>query len=224
MAKQANTSIKRIQIDKTNRFMVGSIAFAAFVTVFCLMASRALISQQSYQSRVIKEKGKAVKQLQENITATKSLVSAYGNFVSQSDNVLGGNPSGTASNDGDNAKIILDALPSKYDFPALATSLQGLIAGQGAKINAITGTDDELKQQNTSSPNPQPVEIPFQVSIAGPPSTIQNVITAMQRSIRPIQIQTITFTADQTTLQATISGKTFYQPEKSLTITTKEIK
>ncbi|HSX44036.1 MAG TPA: hypothetical protein VLE69_01945 [Candidatus Saccharimonadales bacterium] len=224
MAKQANTSIKRIQIDKTNRFMVGSIAIASFITVFCLMASRALISQQSYQSRVIKQKGIAVKQLQSNITATKSLVTAYSNFVSQSDNVLGGNPSGTGSNDGDNAKIILDALPSKYDFPALATSLQGLLSGQGAKINGITGTDDELKQLNSSSPNPQPVEIPFQVTVAGPPSTIQNVIAAMQRSIRPIQIQTITFTADQTNLQATISAKTFYQPEKSLTITTKEIK
>ncbi len=224
MAKQANTSIKRIQIDKTNRFMVGSIAIASFITVFCLMASRALISQQSYQSRVIKQKGVAVKQLQSNITATKSLVTAYSNFVSQSDNVLGGNPSGTGSNDGDNAKIILDALPSKYDFPALATSLQGLLSGQGAKINGITGTDDELKQLNSSSPNPQPVEIPFQVTVAGPPSTIQNVIAAMQRSIRPIQIQTITFTADQTNLQATISAKTFYQPEKSLTITTKEIK
>src|SRR6185436_19057656 len=98
------------------------------ITVFSLMASRGLLGQRSYQARVINEKGKAVKQLQSNVAATKSLVDSYSNFTSLSSNVLGGNPRGTGDKDGDNGKIVLDSLPSKYDFPALTTSLEKILS------------------------------------------------------------------------------------------------
>jgi hypothetical protein len=53
---------------------------------------------------------------------------------------------------------------------------------------------------------------------------MQGLISTLDRSIRPFQIQTIEFTGADNGLHAVISAKTFYQPEKSLTITTKEIK
>lgn len=217
-------SSKRVQIDKANAKMVGAIAGTAFVVVFCLFASKALLDQRSYQSRVISAKTDAVEQLKSNIDAAKTLVTSYTEFVSRPTNALGGNPSGTGPNDGDNAKIVLDALPSKYDFPALATSLEKLLTGQGATLNSITGTDDEVNQQDTASPNPEAIEIPFQASITGSYDSVVKTINDLQRSIRPIQIQTLSFNAVSGEIQVSINARTYYQPEKSLTITTKEIK
>ena len=149
-----NRSVKHVQIDKANSRMVAIVAMAAFVVVFSLVASRALLGQRSYQARVIAGKQKAVKQLKDNITSVDSLVKSYSVFVSSSTNVLGGNSTGTGAQDGDNAKLVLDALPSQYDFPALATSLEKILTSKNYKINSITGTDDEIKQQNKTKPKP----------------------------------------------------------------------
>lgn len=224
MAQKPALSTKRIQIDKTNQNMIILIAVASFVTVFCLVASRALISQQRYQSRVIKEKGVAVKQLKDNIAAADSLKKSYSDFVSQPENVLRGNPSGSGEKDGDNGKIVLDALPSKYDFPALTTSLEKILSDKSYKIESITGADDELNQQNSAGPAPTPVEMPFEISVSGQYASMKSLVDTLDRSIRPFQIQTIEFSGSGSGIHATINAKTFYQPEKSLTITTKEIK
>ena len=122
----ANTrqSAKHLQINKANSNMVIIIAVAAFVVVFSLVASRALLEKSSYQRRVIAAKQKASNQLKANVEASKSLQASYKTFVSNPNNIIGGNPSGSGDNDGDNAKITLDALPSQYDFPALTSSLE----------------------------------------------------------------------------------------------------
>ena len=219
-----NVSVKHIEIDKANSRMVAIVAMAAFVVVFSLVVSRALLGQRSYQARVIAGKQKAVKQLKDNITSVDSLVKSYSVFVSSSTNVLGGNSTGTGAQDGDNAKLVLDALPSQYDFPALATSLEKILTSKNYKINSITGTDDEINQQNTAKPNPEPVDMPFQISINGTYASMQDLINTLERSIRPFQLQSIEFTGDDQDIRALISAKTFYQPEKSLKITTEVVK
>lgn len=218
-------SSKRLLIDKANNMIVLVVAAASFVTVFSLVASRALLSQQAYQARVTSEKEKAVKQLKTNINAVKDLHTAYQAFVSTPDNLLGGNPKGSGDKDGDNARLILDALPSKYDFPALATSLEKLLSLQNFKIQGITGTDQEIQQStNASSPNPEPVPMPFQISFSGSYASMGFLFQTLERSIRPIQIHTLDLTGRDSDMQATISGQTFYQPAKSLSITTKVVK
>lgn len=205
--------------------MIGIIAGASFAVVFCLIASRSLWSQKTYQSKIISAKETAVKQLQENIESTKALTTSYNEFESRPENVIGGNPQGSGENDGDNAQIVLDALPSVYDYPALASSLDKLLTRQGTKLEGISGTDDEVNQQNNDgTPDPQPVDIPFQASASGNYASIQKLVDSLQRSIRPIQLESLDLIANNGELQLSINGKTFYQPEKSLTITTKEIK
>jgi len=217
-------SAKQLQINKANTRMIFVVGAASFVVVFSLVASKTLLGQRSYQKRVINQKNIAVKQLQENISTTRDLVNSYKNFNNTPENVLGGNPKGSGEKDGDNAKIILDALPSKYDFPALATSLEKILTKQNYKIESIVGTDDEINQQDTSSPNPQPVEIPFQITVSASYSSMKNLMRTLQNSIRPIQIQTIEFSGQDNDLRVTINAKTFYQPGKNLNITTKDVK
>ncbi len=223
MAKKA-ISTKQLLINKANAQMVLASAIAAFLVIFSLVASRALLGQRGYQARVITEKEKAVKQLKANVKAVGELATAYTNFESTAENIIGGNPKGTGDRDGANAKIVLDALPSQYDFPALATSLEKILTDPSYKINSITGTDDELNQQNTTSPTPVPIEMPFQITVSGAYGSMQNLVGTLERSIRPFQVSKLDFSGKDSNIQATVSAKTFYQPAKNLTIKTKEIK
>jgi len=219
MAKM-QLSTKRVLIDKTNSRIVAYTAIAAFMVVFTLVASKTLISQAAYQNRVIGAKKQAVSQLKTDIQSTSNLVTAYKAFVDTPQNVIGGDPNGTGPKDGDNAKVTLDALPSKYDFPALATSLEKMLTSQNVQIQSITGTDDEVAQSSDqSSSNPQPVAMPFQISVTGNYQSIQNLVNTFNASIRPFQVQTMELSGNESNMTLTITAQTFYQPEKVFDIT-----
>lgn len=218
MAKTASFT-KRALIGKANSNMVVMTAIAAFVVVFCGVACKTLISQASYQNRVIAKKKEALSTLQADLNARNTLVASYKTFTGTPQNILGGNPDGTGPQDGDNAKIVLNALPSKYDFPALASSLDAIIKSQGLSILSISGTDEEVTQaSNQESTDPTPVPMPFQVKVGGSYESIRNLVSAFERSIRPFQVLKVEISGDEGSMSATIDAQTFYQPEKSLSI------
>jgi len=210
---------KRSLINKANSTMVIATAVAAFVLVFALVAGKSLLGQVGYQNKVINLKKQALKQLNADLDARDSLQESYQAFVGNNPNVLGGDTKGVSDRDGDNAKLVLDALPSKYDFPALTTSLEKIISAQNLKILGISGTDQEAAQADKqTSADPQPIAMPFQVQVNGSYVSIQSLIDVFLRSIRPFQIVTIELSGDENNMTATISAQTFYQPEKSLEI------
>lgn len=225
MARTASFT-KRALISKANSTIVVATAVAAFIVIFAGVASKALFSQAAYQNKVIDTKKQALATLKSDLNAVDSLKESYQVFVDTPQNVLGGNPSGTGDQDGDNAKIVLDALPSKYDFPALATSLEKLIISQGLTIQGITGTDEEVTQaENQTSTDPKPIAIPFQIRVSGSFESIKGLVAVFERSIRPIQVQRVEFSSSvQGAMDATIDAQTFYQPEKSLNIKTEVVK
>ncbi|HLC91728.1 MAG TPA: hypothetical protein VJC09_01620 [Candidatus Saccharimonadales bacterium] len=224
MAIKSNYS-KRIQIDKANAAVVVVTAISSFIVVFSLVASKALLSQRSYQSRVISKKEQARDQLKENIVTAKKLETSYKTFIDTTENIIGGNPIGQGERDGNNAQIVLDALPSSYDFPAVANSLEKLLTFKDLTIMSISGTDDELSQKSTNKAgSTQPVPIPFDVSVSGQYSSIQELVKIFESSIRPINISNIQLTGSDSKLTVNIKAQIYYQPATSLDITTKVIK
>lgn len=222
---RVTSSTKRSLIGKANSTIVLATGVAAFLIIFCLISSKTLLSQMGYQNRIMKAKKTAVSQLKTNLDARNSLVSSYAAFVNTPQNVIGGDPHGTGPQDGDNAKLVLDALPSQYDFPALATSLEKMITSQNLQISSIAGTDQELQQGAVSaSGNPQPVAMPFQVSVTGSYTNVLNLISIFNKSIRPFQILTMELSGNQNNMTATISAQTFFQPEKDFKISTEVVK
>lgn len=216
---------KRSLIGKANSTMVIATSVAAFVVVFGLIAGKAMMNQMSYQSRVIDAKKAGLNQLKKDISAVNSLQASYTDFADDSQNVLAGNAEGTGPQDGDNAKIVLDALPSKYDFPALTTSLEKLITGQGLQITSINGTDEEVTQKAKQvSTEPVPIAIPFQIQVNGAYGSVKNLVDVFLRSVRPFQIQSIELSGDESGMTASIKAQTYYQPEKSLNIKPEVVK
>ena len=216
---------KRLMIDKANATMMIVVGVTSFVVVFSLVASRALLSQSGYQSRVLKKRNEALNILKENNNNITSLVDSYKSFASETQNVLDGNPEGDGESDGDNPKIVLDALPSKYDFPGLISSIEKLLNDKGYKLEKIGGIDDEVTQHEGTSVTPQPIDMPFPVSVKTNVTGMQNVLQLMELSIRPIYVQKLKVTAEQGgALLVDISAKSFYQPEKTLKIRTEVVK
>jgi hypothetical protein len=222
----AAPSTKRLMIDKANTRIVVYVSVAAFIFMFSIVATKTLLGQAAYQNRIISAKRKAVNQLKTDISTASQLQTAYNQFVGEPQNAIGGDPNGTGPQDGNNAKIVLDALPSNYDFPGLTTALDNLLTAQnGVKINSISGTDDEVAQSTTpSSSNPQAVPIPFSVSVGGNYGSMQDVVNVFERSIRPIQIQTLQISGNGDTLSMNLTAQTYYQPAKSLQINKEEVK
>lgn len=225
MAKGAQLSAKRIAIDKANTSVVIAVGVAAFIVVFSLIASRALLVQRSYQAKVITKKETALKQLKTNVKEADKLTIAYQEFTGAPTNVLGGNPKGTGDKDGENPRIVLDALPSKYDFPALATSLNKLVTDNSFRVETITGTDDELNQAtNQSSESPAPVDMPFVLDATLGSSDGKRFLELFERSIRPVQVSRVSIVGQKDQLKITITGKTYYQPAKNLNIKNEVVK
>jgi Tfp pilus assembly protein PilO len=218
---KTNFSVKRLQINKDKTRLVATVAIASAIVVFALITCKSLVSEASYLNRVINEKEKALKQLEENEKAVGSLVESYKAFASQSPNLLGGDPNGEADRDGDNGKLVLDALPSKYDFPALTSSLEKLLTGY--TINSISGSDDVSLQQD-SAVTTGAVEIPFTINVASKYEDIQKLTDSFGRSIRPFRIVSMDLAGTSDQIQTEIVARTYYQPEKSLDISTKVVK
>lgn len=226
MSAKPLISTKRLAIGKANTQVVLIVSIAAFVTVFALVACKAVFSQNRYQARVISAKEKAHSQLEANIETYGKLATAYKAFDSASTNVIGGNKDGTGDNDGPNSKIILDALPSSYDFPALTSSIEKILTDSGLKVTSISGTDDQLNQQkNTSSASPQPVNMPFSFTVSNANyASVGQLISKLQQSIRPMQIDTLDVSGGVNNMTVTVNAHTYYQPSKSVSITKEVIK
>lgn len=210
-------SLKHNLISSSNKTMFIALAIAGAVLSFSAVGSYSLIKRMNYQSKVIGERVKAERQLKENLENVDKLVASYRSFDEAAESVIG---------TGDrNSKIVLDSLPSKYDFPALTTSLEKLLVGGGFTSIQITGIDDEAAAEQNSV-NPQSVEIPFSISATGTYDSLQNLIVDLQRSIRPFKIQNFDISVEggQSNLTFTIAAVTYYQPEKNLEIEQKEIR
>ncbi len=230
MAKEFLT--KRALIDQANTTVVILTSVAAFVFVFCAVATKTLASQAAYQNKIISGKRTAVKQLKTDLGAVSTLKTSYKAFTSTSQNVIGGNTNGTGAQDcsgkgqdGNNAKIVLDALPSSYDFPALTASLEKLMACQQVSITNITGTDEAASQaSNTSSATPKAIPMTFSVSAEGSYDKLQGLVSAFEHSIRPVKVTALGLTGNKDKLTLTVTAETYFQPAKSLNISTKVVK
>jgi hypothetical protein len=225
MAK-SGTATKRVAISKANAQMVAIVGIASFVTIFSLVASQALFSNNQYRSKVTKAKDVANKQLIKNTESFNDLVKSYEKFDSKDPNVIGGAKGGTADNDGNNAKIVLDSLPSSYDFPALTSSLEKILTDSGLKISSITGIDDQVNQEtNQSSAAPKVVPMPFTFTVDNASyQAVQDLVKKLERSVRPIQIDSLDISGGSSDMTLTVNAHTYYQPGKSVNITKQVIK
>lgn len=217
-------SSKRLKIDQANSSIMIIIAVASVLTIFALVSSKSLLSQAAYQRRVLNAKRDTIKQLKANIDNVDKLISQYKVFESQDPNLLGGSRTGQGPTDGNNSRIVLDALPSTYDFPALTSSIEKILSNQQINTRSISGTDNEASNNETVSGNPQPVAMNLAIDSDSDYNGVKTLINDLERSIRPFDIINMSLSGTESSMNISISVNTYYQPAKILSITQKEIK
>lgn len=228
MNKVGGKSIKHDIIDKTNTMMLIIVSIAIFIVMFCLVATKTLFSQSLYQNKVISEKKTALRTVQSNKTAADELESSYKTFVESSVNVLGGTIDGEDPRDGDNAKLVLDSLPSTLDFPALSSSIEKILIEGGYTIKAIGGEEKGLAVDETLDPAAAvesiPVEIEYPFGISTSPDASLVLIQILEKSIRPFNISGLTLEGSGNNVEIKINMKTYYQPATGLQVSSKVVK
>lgn len=221
-------SKKHLEIDKAQSTIVGVIAAATIVTVFCLMSSRALISKAAYQNKVINERQKSSTQLEKNVKDAEVFLAQY-NSVFNGDsptNIIGGKnikDLKAKPPDGSNPQIVLHALPTSYDFPALVTSLAYILDLNNINSPSIVGLDSSVTVDSKPSPNPQPGPIPLSISGTTTYGGAEKLIKDLERSIRPFDVTKLSISGSGA-IVVNLDANTYYQPAKSLTVTSKEVK
>lgn len=222
------TSKKSIEIDKAQSSMLLTIALATIITVFCLVSAKALLSQMAYQQRVISARHDAANQLQDNIRKANTLVTQYNDvFEGGVTNAIGGKNDTTSSAvppDIDNGRLVLDALPTTYDYPALLTSLQKALTLDSIGSPSITGSDQSTSLSSAPTSNPSPVKIDLAITGTANYTGAQGFITDLGRSIRPFDITKMTLSGNESSMVLQLNISTYYQPAKSLLVNSKEIR
>ena len=220
----SHKSVKHEIIDRTNQTMVIAVGIATFIFIFSLFAVKSLISQSLYQNRVISAKEKTLAQIKTDKKTVEELKSSYETFNKSGMNILGGSTDGSGPLDGENAKLILDALPNKYDYPALSSSFEKILKDVGYTIGSIGGKEDSsLASMAPTSGNITPIEIPYSFTVTTDVSGIKRLLSTLERSIRPMYVDTMQIQVGDT-IQARVSLHTYFTQEKTFQLGSKEIK
>lgn len=200
--KKSQQLSKREQVAKAGSTVFVAVAISAVIVMFSIMSMRFLWQQKSYNSRVIGAKTEARDQLSENLENIDKLSQQFGEL----------NTSQTT-----NAKTILHALPPTYDYAALASSVDALASLSGVSSNTNIGEDTSESAIDFATTS-QPVEIPLNLDVSGSYDAIREYIANLEKSIRPIHIQSMTYSGSNSDLQVLIEAKTYYQPARSLDV------
>ena len=222
-----NNSFKSLPIDQSDKRTLTIVAIASAVTIFSLFSAKALLSQASYHRRELGAKRLALQQLQANVKIADSLQTQYQTFNTTNPNIIGGknltDPNATPP-DGDNARVVLDALPSKYDFPALISSLAKILSNNGIGSPGIAGSDMAATIDNSSQVNPSPQPISLSLSGVSSYANAQSLIKDLERSIRPFDITSLQLGGNASSVSISAGLNTYFQPAKVLKTDAKEVK
>lgn len=219
-------SVKHEIIDKTNSRVLIAVGVATFIFIFSIFAVRALISQSLYHGRVIREKELALRLIDENKDTVEDLKQSYEAFEAESINILGGNPTGQGALDGSNTKLVLDALPGTYDYPALSSSFEKILRDGGYDIGAIGGSEDSSLAESSkkATKNVKPIEIPYEFTVNSDTEGIKRLLDTLERSIRPMYVDSLEIQAGDTVLQAQVNLRTYFTQPKTFEVSTKVVK
>jgi hypothetical protein len=214
---------KRQQIEKAARSMFIWVAVASIAVSVCVVTAQFLFQKWAYNNRVLDTKSRAAETLKSNISNAKQLRDSVGALVSNS-----ALASVKTSADDPNTKSILDALPSRFDATAWATSLQQTVLSRsGVTVESIHvpgDQDDPSGDVKASASATTPQEMKFDIAVSGSYDKIRNMLLDLERTIRPVKVTSVTLRGDDAAMSATVSGITYYQSSKSATIKQEVVK
>jgi len=221
---------KRSQIAKANRTMFLWVAGVSVIVGFALVGSIFLVQKTLYNERVLAEKNKTISILEANNSNIPELEAQV--RVLDSNEAL----STVKSNASDQAlQVILDALPSEANSLALGASLQNkLLSGiaglsiDSLQVDPVVGVETTVAETTVNALQTDALadqsQITFKFSVSGSEAALKEVLTRLERSIRAIDVMSLTIETQGTTRVMTIGGRAFYEPARTVQLKDKVVK
>lgn len=218
---------KRTQIAKANRTMFLWIAGASALIGFAAVASIFLAQKLIFNEKILAEKQNTITVLKHNNSVVESLESEV--RVLDTNEAL----ASAKAQDSDQAiQVILDALPSDANSPALGASLQTkLLAGipnlviESLQLDPVSGIESlggDVPEATTIEGDAA-AAITFRFTVNGKQEAFRTVLTNLERSIRTIAISSVRITSGETLDTMTVEARAFYEPAKTIELQDKVV-
>ncbi len=208
---------KRQQIEGAGRTMFMWVAIAAALVGTAGVVGVSLFERMVFNQKVLYAKNATLSNLEHNNEIADEL--------KQNVRVLNTNTAlleTPRSEDAEPISVVLDALPATANAEAFGASLQKkLLRVDGVTIDSLSPVSvDEIPENGSVA------EISFEFSVttsAGRADALKKVLKNIERSIRPIDI--LTLTVDQQNNKITMSAevRTYYLPETKVELTEAEV-
>jgi len=223
MAKSGTALRKRQEISKANRIMFLWIAAVSVVVGVSVVLIAFLGQKILFEQKIISEKSATVKVLDGNLKSVEELRQNI-NELNTNENLIGVR----LSDDSPAVQSVLDALPASANATALASSLQTkLLAGlQGVNVETITieSNDTSATDGDETTTSDEQGVIAFTFSVSTNSSDFRQVFERLEKSIRPINVKTLSIESQGERIVLTVAGESYYVSAKSVQLTSKVVK
>lgn len=221
---------KRTQIAKTNKMMLLWIAGSSVIIGAAIVVAFYLGQKLIYNERILAEKQKTISTLQSNIAVAPKLQTAV-----RALDVNAALATSKAKPDDQTIQVILDALPSDANSPALGASLQNkLLAGidglevdsmQVDSVQGIESLSNNQQSDDQTASSDKAEEITFQFAVTGNQKALKQVLTKLERSIRTIDILSLRIESRGPNDQSmAVRARAFYVPAVDIKLYDKVVK
>lgn len=215
---------KRTQIAKANRTMFIWIAVASALIGTAAVVAIFFFQQLVYNEKVLGEKLNTVTTLDKNLAAIEDLQNEVRALSANS-----ALASAKASESEQPLQVILDALPSEANSLALGASLQQrLLTGiegnytlENLQVDQVSGVEvlgDSASDSDTAG------QITFSFGVSGDQAALRQVLENLERSIRTIEVTSLTIEMSGNVINMRVEGRAFYEPAKTIELETIEVK
>ncbi len=230
MATEGPALRKRQQIANANRMMFLWVAGVSAVVGVALVASMFLLQKAMFNEKVLAEKSRTASTLVGNNKAVAELQNQV-RVLNTNENLKRAMVPGEAQP----VQVVLDALPAEANSSAFGASLQkNFLTAEGIQLDSLTvdpvqgvevqnSTDDQAVVTDGTVSNQ--ITFDFAVSTSrGNADGLKNLLLSLERSIRPIDLTSVTIEAQGDRLVLKVNGLTYYDPAQSIDLKDKVVK
>lgn len=232
MAVEGTALRKRQQIANANRAMFMWVAGVSVVVGIAAVVSLFLIQKALFNEKVLAEKSKTAAMLVANNAVVDDLQDQV-RVLNTNDSLKRLMISGETQP----VQVVLDALPSEANSSAFGASLQQkFLQAPGIQLDSLnvvpvqdvevtTGSGGVLPANTVAGTTAEQISFSFDVSTeAGNVSVLKDLLVNIERSIRPIDLTSVSIEAQSNRLLLKVEGHTYYQPARTVDLKDKMVK
>lgn len=230
MAKTSPALRKRQQIAKANRMMFLWVAGASAVVAIALVGSYFLFQKLTFNEKVLGEKRTTISTLRANNEAVPELQDNV--RVLSTHELL---EHARSDSEDSSLQVILDALPADGNSLAFGASLQQELLGkvdgltiESTVVEPVAGvelnTEEFMNVEDSAADDGESeYQINFRFTVIGNDRELREALQRLERSIRPISVNSISTETSNNDLRMTVQGHTYYQPAKTIELKDKTV-